>query len=73
MKLTEEQNACGFRKLGIRGGNETRGQFLSALLIEMVLIKGFLSEKGEMLQRDPLSFKPSNPESSKRIFCSYSK
>lgn len=32
-------NAHEFRKLGIRGGNETHGQFLSALLIEMVLIK----------------------------------
>lgn len=32
-------NAHEFRTLGIRGGNETHGQFLSALLIEMVLIK----------------------------------
>lgn len=39
VNLTEEQNVCEFGKLGITGGNKTPGHFLSALLIEMVLLK----------------------------------
>lgn len=40
MNITEEeQNASEFGKLGIKEENETHGHFLSALLIEMVLIK----------------------------------
>lgn len=35
----DEQNASEFGKLGVKEGNETHGHFLSALLIEMVLIK----------------------------------
>jgi len=70
----EEQNACEFGKLGLRGGNETHGWCLSALLIEMVLIKmDFSLNKEIWFFKDPLSSKPSSPESSKCIVCNCSK
>lgn len=68
------ENAYDFGKLGIRGGNETRGPFLSALLIEMVFMKwvfGWIRRYDFF--KDPLSFKPSSPKSSKCVVCNYSK
>ena len=70
----EGPDACELGKLGLKRGNETRGWFLSALFIEMVLIKmDFSLNKEIWFFKDPLSSKPSSPESSKCIVCNCSK